>query len=240
MPRLDLLQRRLEKSGSPPKPTESVYLANASAHARPQAKATSSQPVAPQKSAPVGDLPDGVVELFTRRVQPVLVNSCTAAACHQAGGKQSFQLDRAILRGESNRRTTMRNLEAALALIDREHPDLSPLLTIPRRTHGGMSGPIYGPRQEAAYRHLVDWVALVVPSKDETAAPEPDANPLEATDEGGKMAAQPIRSKVKPNLMAASPLPIESRPTADVLPATASDLDVRPTLKQPHRLQVGA
>jgi hypothetical protein len=54
------------------------------------------------------------------------------------------------------------------------------------------------------------------------------------------MAAQPIRSKVKPNLMAASPLPIESRPTADVLPATASDLDVRPTLKQPHRLQVGA
>ena len=60
----------------------------------------------------------------------------------------------------------MRNLEAALALVDRVHPDQSPLLTVPRKTHGGTSGPIFGPRQEQAFKHLVDWVALVVPPRD--------------------------------------------------------------------------
>lgn len=240
MPRLDLLQRRLEKSAETPKPAESVYLASANSHSKPRPAASAPQAPLRQKPVPVGDLPDGVVELFTRRVQPVLVNSCTAAACHQPGGKQVFQLDRAILRGQSNRRTTMRNLEAALALIDREHPDQSPLLTIPRRTHGGMSGPIYGPRQEAAYKHLVDWVALVAPSKEEATAPDSDGNPPEANDEAGVPAAEPSRYRAKPKLAAANQLPADSRPNADGVPASASDLDVRPTLKQPHRLQVGA
>jgi hypothetical protein len=240
MPRLALLERRLEKSGEASKPLDSVYLSNATSRPKAQATVPGSQPVVPQRAAPTSDLPEGALELFTRKVQPVLVNSCTAAACHQVGGKQSFQVDRAILRGESNRRTTMRNLEAALALVDRENPDQSQLLIIPRRTHGGMSAPIYGPRQEAAYKHLVDWVAVVAPSKDTAATPDADVNPMEPSDEAGKTAALPTRSKVKPNLTAASPLPIESRPNPAVQVAAASDVDVRPTLKQPHRLQVGA
>ena len=109
----------------------------------------------------IGDLPAGVVERFTRRVQPILVNNCTTSGCHQPGGAEKFQLDRALLRGLSNRRSTMHNLTATLELVDRRQPQLSPLLTVPRRTHGGTKGPIFGPRQEPAFRHLVDWVALV-------------------------------------------------------------------------------
>ena len=106
-----------------------------------------------------------MLELFTRKVQPVLVNNCTASKCHQPGGRQSFQLDRALLRGEANRRTTMQNLSATLALVDRAHPEVSPLLTVPRQTHGGMTGPVFGPRQEQAFKHLADWVALVAPPR---------------------------------------------------------------------------
>jgi hypothetical protein len=109
----------------------------------------------------VSELPPSAVERFTRKVQPVLVNNCTTIGCHEAGGKQKFQLDRAILRGLSNRRSTMNNLAATLELIDRERPQLSPLLTVPRITHGGMKQPVFGPRHEQAFRHLEDWVALV-------------------------------------------------------------------------------
>jgi hypothetical protein len=109
----------------------------------------------------VGELPQGAVELFTRRVQPVLVNNCTTAGCHEAGGQQKFQLDRALLHGLANRRATMRNLTATLALVDHDQPQLSPLITVPRQTHGGMDRPVFGPRHEAALRHLVDWVVVV-------------------------------------------------------------------------------
>jgi hypothetical protein len=233
LPRLALLERRLEKGGSPPKVKESVYLAHANSRAKPpldpvrerQAEVATTQTLAPRATAPTGDLPDGVVELFTRKVQPVLVNNCTVSGCHQSGGKQSFQLDRAILRGESNRRTTMRNLQAALALIDREHPDQSPLLTIPRRTHGGMSGPIYGPRQEAAYKHLVDWVAVVVPPKDAEATSDVDPNQAEPSNEPAKTAARPLRGNTKATATSAGPLQPQLRPNADVQTASATDID---------------
>ncbi len=61
----------------------------------------------------------------------------------------------------------MRNLAATLSIIDREQPQLSPLLTVPRETHGGMDRPIIGPRQQAAFEHLVDWVALITNTEDE-------------------------------------------------------------------------
>jgi hypothetical protein len=123
---------------------------------------------APQ-AARTDELPAGAVELFTRRVQPVLVNSCTTAGCHQPGGEQQFQLDRSLLHGMANRRSTTRNLAATLELVNRQQPQLSLLLTVPREAHGGMDRPIFGPRQDAALRHLVDWVAMIT-----TTSPPPD------------------------------------------------------------------
>jgi hypothetical protein len=80
----------------------------------------------------------------------------------------------------------MNNLAATLALVDREQPRLSPLLTVPRRTHGNLKEPVFGPRREAAFRHLYEWVELVTAdtAKPATAPPqEPqDAN---ASETGG-------------------------------------------------------
>jgi hypothetical protein len=117
-----------------------------------------------QLEAAIADLPAAVVERFARKVQPLLVNNCTTAGCHQPSGDQQFQLDRAVLHGLSNRRTTLRNLMATLELVNRARPQVSPLLAVPRRTHGGMPRPIFGSRQEDQVRQLVDWVAMVTGS----------------------------------------------------------------------------
>lgn len=222
-PRLAVLERRLEKMGERTAVKESVYLGGVKGRAKPQAAGVTA-PVAAHATS--SEQPAGVVELFTRKVQPVLVNNCSASGCHPVGGKQSFQLDRAILRGEANRRSTMHNLEAALALVDRAHPDKSPLLTVPRMSHGGTAGAVFGPRQEQAFRHLVDWVALVVPPP-ETPGPVADAaaNPVDGDSAGTQV-------------QDASHLP--TRRHSAVRAASATDDDAAMTLRTPRRLQYGA
>jgi hypothetical protein len=155
-PRLALLERRLAAASAPR--SQSVRPVN-----RPAANAATDMSTGepPEAAPPIDELPDGAVERFTRRVQPILVNNCTTSGCHQPGGPQNFQLDRSLLHSMGNRRTTMQNLAAALALVDRRQPHLSPLLTVPRETHGGMQRPIFGTRQQSAFKHLVDWVAIV-------------------------------------------------------------------------------
>jgi hypothetical protein len=100
--------------------------------------------------AVAAELPEGTVERFARKVQPLLVNNCTTTGCHQPSGSQDFQLDRALLHGLSNRRTTLRNLVATLELVDHEAPQRSRLLRFAGRRHGGMKQAILGPRQERA------------------------------------------------------------------------------------------
>ncbi|MEX2310060.1 MAG: hypothetical protein WD738_20985 [Pirellulales bacterium] len=154
--RLALLERRLALASQEPRKAAAAEVS---------AKASVSPIDTSQQNRPaVIDVPTNVVERFTRRVQPILVNNCTAAGCHQQGGAQPFQLDRALLHGLANRRSTTANLSATLALVDRARPQLSPLLTVPRQPHGGMESPVFGPRQEQAFEHLVDWVSLVTQS----------------------------------------------------------------------------
>ena len=194
------------------------------------------------------DLPNGALETFTRKVQPVLVNNCTLSKCHEPGGAQAFQLNRAILRGESNRRTTMQNLAATLTLIDREHPEASPLLTVPRRTHGGMSGPVLGVRQDQAFKHLADWVALLAPAKAtspiDTETPAPAATMVagEKHNSHARQHAKPVATAVvqaiaHDGLSAANPT--EQGSDSAVQPAVAAEVSAPPTLREPHRLRIG-
>src|SRR4051812_953269 len=72
-PRLAVLERRLEKGDGRPVVKESVYLA-----ARKGDAETQTVVIAPRAAAPsiASELPAGVVEQFTRKVQPVVVNNC--------------------------------------------------------------------------------------------------------------------------------------------------------------------
>lgn len=110
---------------------------------------------------PSKDLPDGALEQFARRVQPVLVNNCTAAGCHREDGPTKFQLNRAFLHGEGNRDSTLRNLTATLANVDFKQPTRSPLLRMSLRAHGGLDEAVFPPYRRALYEQVADWVAQV-------------------------------------------------------------------------------
>ena len=187
-PRVALLERRLavasqSKKKSPP----------SQAPAKPHDDSPSKEEL--QKlDALVKELPPGVVERFTRKVQPLLVNNCTTSGCHQAGSQQDFQLDRAVLHGLSNRRITLRNLVATLALVDRDAPQ-SELLSIPRHSHGGMDRPILGPRQESQLTQLFDWVGLVTET---SVATEPIAA-LSDADTAPIQPLEPLGRRGKPS-----------------------------------------
>ncbi len=155
-PRMALLERRLAVAKESTAKTQATGSVVSEPHEDSKAKDELRK-----LDAVAADLPSGVVEKFTRKVQPLLVNSCTTSGCHRPGGEQSFQLDRAVLYGLSNRRITFRNLEATLELVDRKAPQKSALLSIPRRSHGDMKRPIFGPRQEPQLAQLVDWVGMV-------------------------------------------------------------------------------
>ena len=152
-PRLSLLERRLAVIVEP-RSADSVARKTESASEKQMAELRILDAMA-------AELPSGTLERFTRKVQPMLVNSCTTSGCHQPNGQQEFQLDRAMLHGLSNRRTTLRNLSATLALVDRGAPQQSRLLTLPLETHGGSKSPLFGPRQEEQVQVLAEWVSLV-------------------------------------------------------------------------------
>jgi hypothetical protein len=179
-PRVALLERRLA-AASKPRPQSARPAKSTVA----SAATVTSTSVPSEAATRIEELPDGAVARFTRKVQPILVKNCTTSGCHQPGGSQKFQLDRSLLHGMGNRRTTLQNLSATLALIDRGQPHLSPLLTVPRQTHGGMDRPIFGPRQQSAFTHIVDWVAIVSSAQatDEKGAPRDRAIKLAAYDE---------------------------------------------------------
>jgi hypothetical protein len=240
-PRLALLERRLEKMRSQPttKPIPATL---------PKMPTKTTSESATKSSATI-DLPNGVVERFTRKVQPILVNNCTTSACHQPGGRQSFQLDRAILRGEANRRSTMHNLEATLALVDRDNPEQSPLLVIGRKKHGGMAGPIFGTRQEQAFKHVTEWVSLVAPpTKSEeaeeigegsTVAPLPAEQVKERPHVSSSNAKTDKRELTLSDKRTSRTPPTRTATESSVIEATAIDDDALRTLRQPHHLLYG-
>lgn len=247
--KLGLLERRLTAART--RPTQP-----AAKSVMPTTPVTAVAKARPNAATP--DLPPGVLEQFTRRVQPILVNGCTAAKCHEPGGKESFQLNRALLRGEANRRTTMQNLAATLALIDREHPEASKLLTVPRQTHGGMNGPVFGPRQEQAFKHVAEWVVLVAPPprSAEPSADNPESIAANAPADGTQpklappaaslrlpyaQSAEKTEKAVSSAGVTATPPP-GTPPIEDpaVQPAAATDdFSEMKSLLPPHRLQYG-
>jgi hypothetical protein len=211
--KLDLLRRRLDVATQAANPRKAID------DDAEDEKQQSAAEVA-RLEAIAAELPSGAVERFTRKEQPLLVNNCTTSGCHQMAGKQVFQLDRAVLHGLSNHRTTLSNLAATLALVSRDAPQLSPLLTIPRAEHADMKLPIMGSRQDQQYHQLEEWVAIVtgtpVPELDKSAAhssPEPSSKRTAAAKRRNKTSqSQTARTEPKP-------LP------ADAQPATAANGD---------------
>ena len=160
-PMLEVFRQRLDLL--------SRHLAEHKSAARPAAPAVTSE----ELDRVIRGLPEGTVESFTQRIQPVLMNHCATAGCHGPTSSAKFQLARVTNTKTSSRRATQRNLLVVLQLVNHDDPLASPLLTVPVRPHGPVQAAIFTDRESAQYRKLVEWVdqatrhasgALPVPS----------------------------------------------------------------------------
>jgi hypothetical protein len=106
----------------------------------------------------VRQLPAESVERFTAQVQPLLLNRCSASACHGDSSSSSFHLVRPPRGHSVVRRFTQRNLYAALQNVNRETPAESPLLKIPSGPHGPLASAVFRESEQSQLRLLTDWV----------------------------------------------------------------------------------
>ncbi|MBX3413826.1 MAG: hypothetical protein KF708_14135 [Pirellulales bacterium] len=163
-PRLAALERRM-------------LLRDQTARSSAAAPAASSEPSFEELDQMVRKLPPRAASMFTNTIQPLLLNQCATAACHGAQRTNDFALHRSSVSNAPSRRLTLRNLGHALAQVDRQHPEASPLLTQPTGLGDSAHAIILGDPSSAGYKDLVAWVRLVAGNEPQTArAPRPNAN----------------------------------------------------------------
>lgn len=145
-PQIPLLERRLQLSagGSVPRPGTG----------RDSGPAVSLD----ELERTVRQLPAESVERFTAQVQPLLLNRCSASACHGDASSSAFHLVRPPRGHSVVRRFTQRNLHAALQNVNRETPAESPLLKIPSAPHGPLASAVFRESEQPQLRLLTDWV----------------------------------------------------------------------------------
>jgi hypothetical protein len=142
----------LEARGKPAKTAPAVDAVRASR----QTEGTTEEP------GSLGGLSREQALQFARRIQPLLVNNCTAAGCHGRDSETGFRLSKVTPGKDASRHAAERNLAEILEQIDVKKPRSSPLLTAPRGNHGRRGRPIFaGPRGEEQLAELARWVTAV-------------------------------------------------------------------------------
>jgi hypothetical protein len=137
----------------------------------------------------------------------MLMNKCGNATCHGSASNNAFHLVNVGRARRQQRLETEQNLEAALGQIDRERPDLSPLL---RKPQDGESlvhrGVFFGPTGNGQIKMLQEWVR-------EAAAQLPEADIADLVEESSEIqltsGEQSTEADPRPSTPAVSPLIIE-------------------------------
>lgn len=166
-PRIPLVERRINLAVSRPKDP----------HAEHGQSQTS--PSNEELDRLVQSLPAGTMEMFTTTIQPLLLNHCSTAGCHGPAAKDQLRLARTPPSRPPTRRLTQRNLAVAVKMLDREHPEQSPLLVNALQSHGTTKAAPLPQRDTLPARQFENWVLRVAagrePSKPATVS---DALPL--------------------------------------------------------------
>lgn len=171
--RLALLERRLDELMRQPAPT----VASISEPTEPVAIVA--EVTATPAEEPLPNLPPGSLEQFTRRIQPLLVNSCGTSGCHGGGKTDVFPLDPSWRHGYGDARSTQQNLRTTLAAIDFGSPAASVLLAAAEGPHAGVM-PITGSRRDEMLDRLSAWATRVAMMNAEELAPPPMARAIVA------------------------------------------------------------
>ena len=146
-PRVPLIERQLRLTTTPRSTAKSISATEQPARS------------ADQLDGLVRGMPQGVVETFTKTIQPVLVNSCSARACHGSAAENGFRLWRYPRGQQVPQRVTLRNLDAVLRWVDQREPGSSRLLRAAAESHG--SGRSSSALRGAPYQHLATWVEQI-------------------------------------------------------------------------------
>lgn len=188
--RLDLAEWCL-KQGLPAEATEQVVAAARLDPAHPRVQVLerklialaekAAQPAAAAAPAPVKgpeathDQPVALsafaTAAFTSNIQPLLVNRCGATTCHGGKPNGGFQITRSPFGPAASQRWTQRNLASVLALVRKDAPEQSKLLTVPRAAHGTAKTAVFGDREEHQWLELLRWVAIVADPNAQPVAP---------------------------------------------------------------------
>lgn len=188
-PRLELIERRLElaRTGTPSRPAS-------------QSKPQPSENL----DRSLSGLPPHVLEVFTQRIQPLLLNRCGTAGCHGPQSQAQFKLLRQGADKPASRRITQRNLLAATEFVDWTDWQTSPLLAHAARRHGRCKAAPLGGVQSKQYRELAEWVRQLAGGTAPAASNEENMPLAETTpDASGQPQDAPPEPQDVPELEAA-------------------------------------
>lgn len=116
----------------------------------------------------LGGLPREAGQVFTRRVQPIIMRNCTASACHGPKSDQTFKLSLVYPTGNQQQATTSKNLLALMPYIDRESPKSSPLWKLLKTNHGAIGNSIFvGQKGKEQLETFRNWLLSLEEESDE-------------------------------------------------------------------------
>lgn len=120
-------------------------------------------PSAAELDRMAGTLPAESLEIFRKRIQPVLQKNCMTLGCHGPDAQTQFRLLRispTMARGE-----LLQNLYSALQQIDLTHPEQSPFLRKPVTPHTNDGRIVFANPDYATYQLLIGWTYLVAQNR---------------------------------------------------------------------------
>ena len=100
-----------------------------------------------------------LVHAYTDRVQPILLNRCSQAACHGPGRPQLLRLGPPYSTAAS--RITAENLASVLRHVGSDSGERSPLLEFATRAHGIQPAAAIAASETRLLQELEKWISLV-------------------------------------------------------------------------------
>ncbi|MDO4858550.1 MAG: hypothetical protein Q4A17_11465 [Thermoguttaceae bacterium] len=132
-------------------------------------------------------IPEESIEVFRKKVQPILQKNCMMADCHGPNTETPYRLLR--IHPKMGRGEILQNLYASVQQINLAQPEQSPLLRKPVTPHGNDGRTVFVNQDYATYQILIAWTYLVarnqyVIPRDRLLPPQPGAPVFTPTQRG--------------------------------------------------------
>jgi hypothetical protein len=100
-----------------------------------------------------------VVQNFSERIQPILMNRCSQAACHGIQSQQRFQITEPY--AKSSAETSSANLSSTLEQVAESSNSISPLMIYATKAHGLQRKPGIAVTESGLIAELSNWIQFV-------------------------------------------------------------------------------